>query len=218
MPITFLFIVLRAQIVRVILGSGSFSWDNTRLVAASLAIFSVSILAQGMIGLLSRAYYAKGETRRPLIINFICSVLIIILSFVFIYSFEHFIFFRYFIESMLKVTDIKGTEVLMLPLAYSLGTIINFILHWVSVKKDFMEGEQFVAKTFFQSLGASFLIGFIAYLGLNAFSPIFGTSTFWGVFLQGFLSGMLGIFAGIVALYLLKNEELIDLILSLIHI
>ncbi len=212
LPITFLFIVLRAQIVRVILGSGSFSWDNTRLVAASLAIFSVSILAQGMIGLLSRAYYAKGETRRPLIINFICSVLIIILSFVFIYSFEHFIFFRYFIESMLKVTDIKGTEVLMLPLAYSLGTIINFILHWVSVKKDFMEGEQFIAKTFFQSLGASFLIGFIAYLGLNAFSPIFGTSTFWGVFLQGFLSGLLGIFAGIVALYLLKNEELIDLI------
>src|SRR3989338_7770702 len=29
LPITFLFIVLRAQIVRVILGSGSFSWENT---------------------------------------------------------------------------------------------------------------------------------------------------------------------------------------------
>ena len=212
LPITFLFIVLRAQIVRVILGSGSFSWDNTRLVAASLAVFSISILAQGMIGLLSRAYYAKGETKRPLIINFICSVLIIILSYVFIYFFEHFVLFKYFIESMLKVTDIKGTEVLMLPLAYSVGTIINFILHWVSVKKNFMEGEPFVAKTFFQSLGASFLVGFIAYLGLNAFSPIFGTSTFLGVFLQGFLSGILGIFAGIVALYLLKNEELFDLI------
>ena len=212
LPITFLFIVLRAQIVRVILGSGSFSWDNTRLVAASLAVFSISILAQGMIGLLSRAYYAKGETKRPLIINFICSVLIIILSYVFIYSFEHFILFKYFIESMLKVTDIKGTEVLMLPLAYSVGTIINFILHWVSVKKDFMEGEPFIAKTFFQSLGASFVIGFISYLGLNIFSPIFGTVTFLGVFLQGFISGILGIFTGILALYLLKNQELIDLI------
>src|SRR3989344_4161802 len=30
LPVIFLFIVLRAQIVRVILGSGSFSWENTR--------------------------------------------------------------------------------------------------------------------------------------------------------------------------------------------
>ena len=51
LPVIFLFIVLRAQIVREILGSGSFSWDNTRLVAASLAIFSISVVAQGMIAL-----------------------------------------------------------------------------------------------------------------------------------------------------------------------
>ena len=113
---------------------------------------------------------------------------------------------------MLKVTDIKGTEVLMLPLAYSIGTIINFILHWVSVKTDFMEGEPFIAKTFFQSLGASFVIGLVSYLGLNVFSPIFGTTTFLGIFFQGFLSGILGIFAGVIALYLLKNDELKDLI------
>ena len=215
LPITFLFIVLRAQIVRVILGSGSFSWDNTRLVAASLAIFSISILAQGMIGLLSRTYYAKGETVRPLTINFICSILIIVLAYFFTYAFENFLYFRYFIESLLKVTDIKGTEVLMLPLAYSAGTIINFILHWLFVKKDFMEGESFIAKTFFQSLGASFFIGLVAYMGLNFFSPIFGTTTFWGVFLQGAISGILGIFAGVVVLYFLKNEEARDLLATL---
>jgi len=99
----------------------------------------------------------------------------------------------------------------MLPLAYSIGTIINFILHWVFVKKDFMKGEQFLAKSFFQSLGASFFIGFVAYIFLNILSPIFGTSTFLGVFLQGFISGMLGILAGIIVLFLLKNEELKDL-------
>ena len=215
LPITFLFIVLRAQIVRVILGSGSFSWDNTRLVAASLAIFSVSILAQGMIGLLSRTYYAKGETKRPLVINFICSVFIIVLSYFFIYTFEHFLTFRYFIESVLRVSDIKGTEVLMLPLAYSVGTIINFILHWVSVKKDFMNGEPFIAKTFFQSLGASFFIGLVAFFGLQTFSPVFGTTTFLGVLFQGLLSGILGILAGVLVLYLLKSEELKELINTL---
>lgn len=210
LPITFLFIVLRAQIVRVILGSGSFSWNNTRLVAASLAIFSLSILAQGMIGLLSRTYYAKGETKQPLIINFLCSVFIVVLAYLLTHAFTNFVVFRYFIESILKVNDIPGTAVLMLPLAYSLGTILNFILHWIFVKRDFLPHEPFIAKTFFQSLGASFFIGFISYLGLQAFSPIFGTTTFWGVFLQGFLAGIIGILAGVAVLYLLKNQEIKD--------
>jgi putative peptidoglycan lipid II flippase len=212
LPITFLFIVLRAQIVRVILGSGSFSWNDTRLVAASLAIFSVSVLAQGMVGLLSRTYYAKGETRRPLLLNFLSSILIVFLSYLFIQLFEHFAFFRYFFESILRVSGIGGTEVLMLPLAYSVGSLVNFILHWLSVKKDFMRKEPFITRTFFQSLGASFFIGLVSFLSLQALSPIFGTSTFWGVFSQGLLSGLLGILAGLVVLYLLKNEELRDLL------
>ncbi len=211
LPAIFLFIVVRAQIVRVILGSGSFSWDDTRLVAACLAVFSISILAQGMITLLSRAYYATGNTRRPLIVNFFCSILIIILSFLFIRLFENWLFFRYFIESLLKVSDIPGTEILMLPLAYSIGVILNLILHWIFVKKDFMPHESFITKTFFQSLGASFFLGVVAYLFLNILSPIFGTTTFWGVFLQGFISGIMGIFAAILVLYLLKSEELKDL-------
>jgi putative peptidoglycan lipid II flippase len=208
LPVIFLFIVVRAQIVRVILGSGSFSWDNTRLVAACLAIFSVSIVAQGMITLLSRAYYANGDTKRPLIVNFSCAIIIIILSYGFTYIFEHVLFFRYFIESLLKVGDIPGTEVLMLPLAYSTGTILNAILQWYFVRKDFMKRESFITKTFFQSLGASFFLGLVAYIFLNILSPIFGTTTFWGVFLQGFISGTLGIGAAILVLYLLGSEEL----------
>jgi putative peptidoglycan lipid II flippase len=211
LPATFLFIVLRAQIVRVVLGSGSFSWNDTRLAAACLAIFSISVLGQGMISLVSRAYYAKGETKRPLILNFICSVLIIVFAFGLMRIFEHLSMFRYFMESLLKVNDIPGTEVLMLPLAYSLGTTLNFVLHWIFVKKDFMPKEAYIAKTFFQSLGASFFLGLASYISLNILSPIFGTTTFMGVFLQGFISGIFGIFVAIIVLYLLKNEELKDL-------
>lgn len=207
LPVIFLFIVVRAQIVRVILGSGSFSWESTRLVAACLAIFSISIVAQGIITLLSRAYYANGDTKRPLIVNLSSSILIILLSFALIYLFEHVFFFRYFIESLLKVSDIPGTEVLMLPLAYSIGTIVNAFLLWYFVRKDFMKGISFITNTFFQSLGASFFLGLVAYISLNILSPIFGTTTFWGVFLQGFISGMLGIASAVLVLHLLKNEE-----------
>lgn len=211
LPVIFLFIVLRAQITRVILGSGSFSWDDTRLVAACLAIFSVSILAQGMITLLSRSYYAAGNTKTPLIVNFSCSIVIIILSYTLIHLFQNIPLFRLFIESLLKVEDIPGTAVLMLPLAYSIGTILNSILHWVFVKKDFMPNESFITKTFFQSLGASFFLGITAYFSLNILSLVFGTTTFFGVFFQGFISGILGIMAAVVVLYLLHSEELKDL-------
>ncbi|MFA6274396.1 MAG: hypothetical protein WC662_04510, partial [Candidatus Paceibacterota bacterium] len=88
----------------------------------------------------------------------------------------------------------------------------NVALLWFFIKKDFMKKEHFIIKTFFQSLGASFFIGLISYLSLNVFSPIFGTNTFWGVFLQGFISGILGILAGIIVLYFLKNQELKDLV------
>lgn len=215
LPVIFLFIVLRAQIVRVILGSGVFSWNNTRLVAACLAIFAVSVLAQGMITLLSRAYYATGNTRRPLIINFSCSVLIIIFAYLFLRLFEYVPMFRYFIESLLKVSDVAGTEVLMLPLAYSAGTILNFIFQAFFVKRDFLPMEHFVSKTFFQSLGAAFFLGLTTYLSLNALSPVFGTDTFWGIFLQGFISSILGIFAGALVLYLLGSTELKELLKTL---
>jgi len=208
LPVIFLFIVVRAQIVRVILGSGSFSWEHTRLVAASLAIFSVSVVAQGMITLLSRAYYASGNTKRPVLINLFSSILIIILAYLFLNLFEHWLLFRYFIESLLKVSGIPGTEVLMLPLAYSVGTIFNAILGWYSVRRDFMKGESFITKTFFQSLGASFFLGLVSYISLNILSPVFGTTTFMGVFLQGFISGLLGIAAAICVLYLLGSNEL----------
>ena len=161
-----------------------------------------------MISLISRAYYAKGETTRPLIINFICCLLIIFFAWLFMKIFENFPMFQYFMESLLKVNDIPGTEVLMLPLAYSVGTIINFILHWVYVKKDFMPDESFIMKTFFQSIGASFFLGLVSYLSLDVLSPIFGTTKFWGVLAQGVISGILGIIAAVIVLYLLKSEEL----------
>ena len=172
----------------------------------------IGVIAQGMTGLLSRAYYAGGTTKKPLIVNFLCSMLIIVLSYVLMKAFNNFLVFRYFLESVLKVNDIPGTAMLVLPLAYSIGTILNFVLHWIFVKKDFLGKEAFIAKSFFQSLGASFFIGFVSYLSLNVLSPIFGTETFLGVFFQGFISGILGIIAGIIVLYLLKNEELRDLI------
>ena len=57
-PIMVLFIVLRAQIVRTVLGAGRFDWADTRLTAASLAIFMISVIGQSLVVLFVRAFYA----------------------------------------------------------------------------------------------------------------------------------------------------------------
>ncbi len=64
-PIIGLVIVLRAQMVRVVLGSGSFDWSDTRLTAAVLAVLALSLLAQVVNLLIVRTFYAAGNTRVP---------------------------------------------------------------------------------------------------------------------------------------------------------
>lgn len=141
--------------------------------------------------------------------------MIIIFAKVLIFTFNTNQTFRFFIEHILKVDGIAGTGILMLPLAYSLGTIINFILLWYFIKKDFMQGRHFILEGFLQSLTASFALGIVTYFALNAFSPIFGTETFFGVFLQGLLAGICGILSGALVFYIFKNEEFLSLIQTL---
>ena len=66
MPAVVLFIVLRAQIVRSVLGSGAFDWADTKLTAAALALFSISLIAQSLNLLFVRGYYASGNTKNLL--------------------------------------------------------------------------------------------------------------------------------------------------------
>jgi putative peptidoglycan lipid II flippase len=208
LPIIFLFIVLRAQIVRVILGSGQFSWNDTKLTAASLALFSLSVLAQSLIVLFVRGYYAAGKTRRPLVVNLVFTALEIAFAFLFLHLFRQWEGFRFFIESLFRVEDVPGTELLMLPLGYSLGTILNFFGLWFLFKKDFLrEHTNSLARTFFQVFAGAFFMGFVAYKFLDIFDNIFNINTFWGILGQGFFAGIVGIFAGIFVLWLLKNPE-----------
>lgn len=204
LPVIFLFIVLRAQIVRIILGSGRFNWDDTRLTAASLALFVISLVAQGLILLFTRGYYATGNTKKPLAINVFSSVIIIVLAYFFTKGSDTF----YFAESLLKVSGIAGAGVILLPLAYSIGTVLNAVLQWVMFEKEFAKGmTKNISQAFWHSASASFAMGIVAYEGLNIFALVFDQNKFLGIFLQGFFAGILGIIAGIIVLILLKNPE-----------
>ncbi|MDO8521242.1 MAG: lipid II flippase MurJ [bacterium] len=214
-PAIALFVVLRAQIVRAILGSGQFDWTATRLTAAALALFALSIVAQNLVLLLTRAFYAMGRTKLPLIANLAGAALVVISSLALLFSFDHYSLFHYFSESLLRVSDISGTAILMLPLGYSIGMIANVLLLLYFLKKAFPLALSGVKKAFLHSFTASVVLGFAAYHGLRFFALVFDLETFWGIFLQGLLAGLLGIFAAIFLLRLMGNKELEEVRISL---
>lgn len=207
-PISIMFVVLRAQIVRTILGAGNFNWDDTRLTAAALAIFTLSLVAQNLTNIFVRSFYSRGKTKVPLIMNIISALCIIGFSYVLVHVFQTNFLFRDFIESLFKVSGVPGTVVLMLPLGFTLGIFINLITHWVGFAMEFPDYSSPVSKTLFQISGASLIMGYVTYRLLYVFSHIFNTDTLFGIFMQGFSSGVCGIVVGVFILHLLGSEEL----------
>jgi len=216
MPLTALFIVLRAQVVRTILGaSQNFDWNDTRLTAAALALFTISVLAQGIVLLFVRGFYASGNTKTPLYANLFSAGAIIVASVWFSAVFASSEFFRGFIESLLRVEGISGTEVLVLPLAYSVGMILNAVIIWILFERAFGGFSRPVLATLYHSIAASVVMGVASYIGLNIFDGVFDLSTVIGVFLQGFCAGIVGIAVGILMLKLLGNQEISEVLETL---
>ncbi|MBX4200479.1 murein biosynthesis integral membrane protein MurJ [Candidatus Parcubacteria bacterium] len=207
LPITAIFIVLRAQIVRVLLGSGHFNWEDTRLTAAAFALFSISSVFQSLMLLFVRAFYSAGHTKKPFLINLLCTVILMLCAYGFVKIFYSFEAFRHFLEALFKVEDVPGTVVLMLPLGYTIGTILNGIIHWIGFEKDFGGFSKEVKRTLFESLAASVLVGTGAYAGLNVAAAFFKTDTLFSVLTQGLFGALVGVVAGSSILYLLKSKE-----------
>ena len=67
LPLATMAIVWRQQVVRLLLGSGQFSWQDTILTSNLLAWFSVFMFCLGLVPLLARAFYAQHDTKTPVL-------------------------------------------------------------------------------------------------------------------------------------------------------
>ncbi len=218
LPTTALFIVLRAQIVRVVLGVRSFSWGQTKITAAAVAVFMLALVAQAIILLLVRAYYASGNTRKPLITSLFSSIAVILFGYIFLHVFNSQFDFRIIFENILRVNGTNGTEMLALPLAFITGSIINLVWLWLRFRKDFLYGVKTgISTTFRQVFFATICVGAVAYFMLGVFDDVFNINTFWGILLQGLCAGLVGIVAGVLALYSMDNKEYKNIVNILTH-
>lgn len=188
-PLSTLMLVLRAQIVRLVLGIGagtSFSFEDTRLVSLNLGLFVISLFAQALIPLYSRAFYARHNTITPMVIGFITIIVNVVST--------------YF---AVKYFGMPG-----MALAFSATSILNLIILLMELHKRMgtIRDEYLLINTLKIVIG-SICAAVLAYLTLYAISPFVDMQTYWGVLIQGAGSGIIGLSAYLLCSWLLKVDE-----------
>jgi len=213
LPIMALFIALRAHFVRIVLGAGAFSWVDTRLTVASLLVFAFGMLGQSLILLFVRIYYALGRTREPVMYNLAGFVVVGAAAILFREALGEGTAMSAHVANLLRIGDIQNVQVLALPLAYVLGTMINALLLFIGIwrlEPTIFREQVFVS--FRQVLTASILIGVVSIVVLRLTDSWFDLNTVIGLFVHGAIAGLLGITSGIGILHFLKNNELFEVV------
>ena len=208
LPVIALFVVVRAQFVRVILGSGAFDWSDTRLTAAVLAVFSISLTAQAIHLLMVRALYAIGDTRTPFYVT-LGSSCVALMGAAYFYAFlMGSPSFGTNVAALMRLENVEGIEVLALPLGYSIALILHSVVILIIARKRTMVSLGALAKPFVQSFLSALFAGYIAYTVLNYIATVREADTLITIFAQGACAVILGGVAFAVMQYLLKNKEL----------
>jgi putative peptidoglycan lipid II flippase len=207
-PIIALVIVLRAQIVRVLLGSGEFSWNDTRLTAAMLALFVISLVGQSLLLLLVRTFYAGGNTRTPLLIALFGAVVSITSALLMVMLFKAVPVIRETLEGLFRLSGVVGTEVLILAIAFIIGIMVEMILLLIFTRRQFGLVWSSLNRQLFEATFAALAAGTTAYATLSFIVDGIKQEVFLGILLQGVVAGILGITASLLVYYSFKSKEL----------
>lgn len=189
LPVSVLILVLRIPIVRLIYGASQFDWQATVLTGKTLAFFSISIFAQGLIYLVSRGFYALHDTKTPLIIGTITTIFMIILGAVFVFK---------------RSFGVDGIAV-----AYSIANIANSIIMIVFLHRKVGGFEiKSLLFPFTKILIASVLTGFALYVPIKLLDQlVFDTTRTVGLLLLTGVSSLAGLSFYLFLTWLLNVKE-----------
>lgn len=185
-PLSIAFLILRAQIVRVVLGAGEFDWADTIGTAQVLGFLALSMVAESLLPLVARAFYALQDTKTPVIVSTAALVVNIILSLIFIRPF-----------------GLVG-----LALAYVVAGLLNFsVLIFILGERLGSLQSASVVTTTFKIVLAAVPAGLIMYGALQVLAPVVNMNTFAGIFTQGAVAGLAGAAVYALLAHALKLPE-----------
>ncbi len=190
LPVSLLFVLLRAQLVRLILGDGAFNWDATIATAQVVGWMSISLVFQALAPLLARAFYALQSTWTPFIVTGITEALMILAAF--------------FLRSNFGIAG--------LAMAFSGAAILQVVLLWLALRRRAgAASERSFLRLVVCSLVAS-VPALVAAAGLRqVVGTVFPLHTVWQVALQfGVSAGGAGVvYLGVTQMMHLAEAEVL---------
>lgn len=192
-PVAIIFLLLRAQVVRLVLGTGRFDWTDTVRTADALALFAISIAFQSVAPLLIRAFYALKDSTTPLLIGMVT-----------------------------VATDIIGNLLLSksmgvpgLALAFSIASGVQVALLWVTLRlKLGTLNESILVGSLAKMTVAAVPMALAIQLTKNFLGTHIGLNTVIGVFVQLAVSALVGLAVYLGMAYLLKSEEIKSFVIA----
>lgn len=220
-------LVLRAYIVRLVLGAGVFDWIDTRVTAAVFGVMVIAILFRTVSQMSLRALYALEKTWSPFVASLFQLIVTAILLFVFQLVPG---FFEPFWQVLAYWFDVETIQtvypLLAIAVAYVVGTAVQAGLVALLLRKEMKKtsegikalktSERFMDKGFVGGIVLAVVVGVISYGVLHGLDSVFGRAeTVLGVLLyNGSVFGVNLIF--VLTLwrlgYLKGQSELLDVI------
>ena len=189
LPLSIVFIVLRIPLVRLIYGASQFDWAATVLTGRTLAIFSISLFAQSLIYLVSKAFYALHDTKTPLIVGIISTFFMLIGSFVSIFYFNR--------------------DIQTIALFYTLSSFINFFVLLVLLdRKVGGFNNFFFIKNSWKIFLSAFALGIALYLPIKLLDQlVFDTTKTINLLMLTGISSMSGFLIYMFLTWFLNVKE-----------
>jgi putative peptidoglycan lipid II flippase len=185
-PVAIILLLLRAQVVRVVLGTGRFDWTDTVRTADALALFAISIAFQAVSPLLIRAFYALKDSTTPLLIGLVAVAVDIIGNILFS----------------------KSLGVAGLALAFSISSGIQAALLWVTLRlKVGTLNETVLIRSLAKLTVAAVPMALAIQLAKNFLGTHVNMTTFIGVATQLIVSALAGLAVYFGVACLLHSEE-----------
>ncbi len=166
-PISVFILILRAQIVRVLLGAGKFDWEDTVLTYQCLGIFVISLFAQSLTPLLARSFYAMHNTKTPFYIALITEAVNIGMIL---------FFWKYFPQDGM-IMNILGLKIEFfrifgLAIAFTVSAIVQMLLLMFILRAKFEHlGDNKIIKTVYKVS----LISIISAFGIQMTKYVVGS-------------------------------------------
>ncbi len=192
LPFVILIIMLRTEIVRILLGTGFYDWNATVITANTLGAFAIGVWATSLIQLFARAFYAKKDTMTPTIIALISAGITIGLGFLFTNTNIRFL----------------NMSVVGLATAFSIGSIVNFILLVIFMKDARTFWTKSLLYEIFKYLMALIIVIFVAQGLKILFGSLVNMQTLVGVVIKTVATFVVALGVYILLTYLWGVREI----------